>query len=223
MTPEYTHLRAIKNFPQLVAYLRDDLGWPIDTDDFDELTFEYSPDELGLDPAIAVKINEIKQLRPLSSEQPWGIFFVNFEPKRLPVVALRRILSALVLKKRHSANKSQHASWKLHDLLFVSSYGESKHREITFAHFSDDTGHGDLPTLRVLGWDDENTALHLEHTHKELSEKLRWPEDENDPEVWREQWSAAFTLRHRQVISTAKALAERLADLARSIRKRANA
>ena len=222
-TPDYTRLRAIKTFPQLVKYLREELDWPIQTDDFDELTFDYSPEELGLENTTAAKIKEIKQLRPLSSKQPWGVFFVNFEPKKLPVVALRRILSTLVVKKRSSANKSQQAAWKLHDLLFVSSYGESEHREITFAHFSDESGQGDIPTLRVLGWDDENTALHLEHTHKELSDKLRWPTDENDPDAWREKWSSAFTLRNRQVISTSRDLAERLADLASRIRKRANA
>ncbi len=74
------------------------------TDDFEDLTFDYTPEELGIDPANAAKIEEIKRLRPLSTSQPWGIFFVKFEPKRLPVVALRRILSGVALKKRASAN-----------------------------------------------------------------------------------------------------------------------
>jgi predicted helicase len=222
MTPDHEHLRSIKTFPQLVAYLRDELDWPISTDDFDELTFEYSADELGLDHATAAKIKEVKQLRPLTSNQPWGIFFVNFEPKRLPVVALRRILSSLVLKKRQSANKSQRASWSLHDLLFISSYGESEHREITFAHFSEDAVAGELPTLRVLGWDDEDTKLHVENVEQVLREKLHWPVNVGDLNSWRAKWSSAFTLRHREVITTSRALAERLAELARSIRKRAN-
>jgi len=222
MTPDQAHLRSIKTFPQLVSYLRDELDWPIATDDFDELTFEYSADELGLDHATAVKVKEIKQLRPLTAKQPWGIFFVNFEPKRLPVVALRRILSTLVIRKRQSANKSQQASWRLHDLLFISSYGESEHREITFAHFSDDSVAGDLPTLRVLGWDDEDTKLHVDHVEAVLREKLHWPSNVSDLESWRTKWSSGFTLRHREVITTSIVLAERLADLARSIRKRTN-
>src|SRR5438552_2010165 len=148
-------LRAVKTFPSLVKYLRDELDWPIESDNFDELTFDYQPEELGLDSATAVKIKEIKQLRPLSANQPWGIFFINFEPKQLPVVVLRRILRALVIKKRQSASKSHQATWQLHDLLFISSYGESDHRDITFAHFSEDPHAGDLPALRVLGWDDE--------------------------------------------------------------------
>ena len=141
----------------------------------------------------------------------------------MPVVVLRRILRSLVLKKRQSANKAQQASWKLHDLLFISSYGESDHRDITFAHFSEESEIGDLPTLRVLGWDDEDTVLHLEHTDRELRDKLRWPTNTRDLDAWRQHWSVAFTLRHKEVISTSKELAQQLADLAMKIRKRANA
>ncbi|HLA26903.1 MAG TPA: hypothetical protein VJZ49_03295, partial [Syntrophales bacterium] len=54
-----------------------------------------------------------------------------------------------------------------------------------------------------------------------MKEKLHWPEDEKDLDGWREKWSSAFTLRHRQVITTSKDLAVRLADLARRIRRRA--
>ncbi|MCH7719404.1 MAG: hypothetical protein IH988_00240 [Planctomycetes bacterium] len=221
--PAPDRLRQIKTFPSLVKYLRDDLDWPIESDDFDELTFDYEPEELGLDAKAAVKIKQIKQLRPLADNQPWGIFFINFEPRRLPVVALRRILRSLVIKKRQSANRPQQAAWQLHDLLFISSYGEADHRDITFAHFSENADHdGGLPTLRVLGWDDEDTVLHLEHAHATLKEKLCWPEDDADLDAWRSQWSSAFTLRHREVINTSKALAVRMAQLASAIRKRAN-
>src|SRR5208282_3011421 len=97
-------LRNIRTFSQLIKFLRDELEWPIESEDFEELTFDYTPEELGIDTASAAKIQEIRRLRPLSAGQPWGIFFVKFEPKRLPVVALRRMLSRIVLKKRASAN-----------------------------------------------------------------------------------------------------------------------
>ena len=211
MSPDGNPLHSIKTFSQLVKYLRDELGWPIESDDFDELTFDYAPEELGLDAETAAKVKEIKQLRPLTSKQPWGIFFVNFAPKQLPAVALRRILSTLVIKKRQSANKAQQAAWRLHDLLFI-----------TFAHFAEEQGTGDLPTLRLLGWDDEDTKLKLDFVEHELKAKLRWPENENDIAAWRTTWSSAFRLRPREVIKTSQHLAIRLAELARSIRKRAN-
>ena len=216
-------LRAIKTFPSLVKYLRDELDWPIETEDFDDIVFEYGAEELGIDPATAVKISAIKQLRPLVTNQPWGIFFVKFEPKKLPVVVLRRILSRLALKKRASANRPDHASWDLDDLLFISSYGEDEQRQMTFAHFSQDKATGDLPALKVLGWDDADTALHLDFCHQELKGKLRWPDDVEDLEDWHAKWSSAFVLYHREVITTSRQLATRLADLARRIRRRANA
>ncbi len=222
MTTGLEQLKSIKSFPSLVKYLRDELDWPIDSDDVEDLTFEYEPDELGLDKQTAVKIKEIKQLRPLADNQPWGIFYINFEPKRLPVVALRRILSKLVVRKRTSANRADRQAWQPNDLLFISSYGEHEEREMTFAHFSDNSGLGDLPTLKVLGWDAQDTQLSLEYTHRTLKEKLRFPDDTLDVEAWREQWASAFTLRHREVVTTSIELAKRLAAIAMLIRERAN-
>jgi len=219
-------LRAIKTFPSLVKYLRDELDWPIEQNDFEDLddfTFDYIPEEIGLDAKTAAKIEEIKQLRPLITNQPWGIFFIKFQPKRLPVVVLRRILGSLVTRKRASARKAERASWDLHDLLFISNYGEGDSRQITFAHFSEDKSFGDLPTLRVLDWDDADTALHIDHVHREMNEKLRWPDNTSDVVAWRSRWSSVFTLRHREVITTSKHLSERLAKLAADIRKRVNA
>ena len=221
--PEFNkdELRGIKSFDQLIKYLRDELDWPIEADDFEDSTFDYEPEELGIDPETAAKIQEIKQLRPLTSNQPWGVFFVKFEPKKLPVVVLRRILSKLVIKKRTSASKSEQAVWNLHDLLFISNYGEGDHRQMTFANFSQDENNADLPTLKVLGWDYEDTELHLDNVHNELKAKLRWPTDEKNIQKWRETWSSAFILRNQEVITTSKDLATRLAALAQRIRERA--
>src|SRR5574337_2061103 len=219
-TDHRTELAGIKRFDQLVRYLRDRMGWPIGGNDFEELTFEYTPEELGINTKNAAKIQEIKRLRPLAPNQPWGIFFVKFEPKRLPIVALRRILSRVALKKRASANKSERQAWAADDLLFLSNYGEGDERQISFAHFSTPKDGHDLPTLKVLGWDNLDTALHLDAVARELSEHLTWPENEENIDAWREQWRAAFTLRHREVITTSRDLSIRLAGLAGTIRDR---
>ena len=172
MTDHREILRNVRTFPQLIKYLRDELDWPIHSEDFDDLVFEYTPEELGIYTASAAKIQEIKRLRPLSASQPWGIFFIKFEPKWLPVVALRRVLSSVVLKKRASANSSERMAWKADDLLFVSNYGEGSERCISFAHFSQDGGKTDLPTLKVLGWDNLDTPLHLDRISDVLRERL---------------------------------------------------
>lgn len=215
-------LRAVKTFAQLISFLRDELDWPIDQGhDEDELTFDWS-DDLGLKDEERVGIKEIKQLRPLETGQPWGIFFVNFERKNLPIVILRRILNALVLKKRASANRAQQAAWQQRDLLFISAYGQESERQLSFAHFSEPANDFDpsKATLRVLGWDDDDTSLKLDYVADTLKAKLTWPTDTTDLKDWRQRWSEAFELRHREVIDTAQDLALRLADLAKRIRNR---
>jgi predicted helicase len=226
MTVDYREqLRQIHTFPSLVRFLRDELDWPVATDDFEELTFDYRPEELGIDAENAAKIDEIKRLRPLVANQPWGIFFVKFEPKQLPVVALRRILNRVVVKKRATGSAAEQQKWATDDLLFISAYGHDEERRINFAHFSHDGDDGALATLRVLAWDERDTGLHLDDVAHRLFEYLSWPTDadEYNAETWRERWSSAFELRHREVVDTSRELAIELADLARAVRERINA
>ncbi len=128
MTRDVDQLRSIQTFEELIPFLEDDLDWPFPHGsqeyEFDDLTFEYTPDELGLEDEYAAKIKRIHQLRPLVTGQPWGIFFVEFENKKLPIVVLRRILSHLVLKQRKSANPADRARWNAGDLLFISAFAE---------------------------------------------------------------------------------------------------
>ena len=135
-------------------------------------------------------------------------------------MALRRILSSVVVKKRASANKADRAAWEADDLLFISNYGEGEERQISFAHFTQNEHKSDLPILKVLGWDNLDTPLHLDNVADVLSEQLTWPEDEEDAGAWRKTWRSAFVLRHGEVITTSKELAVRLAELARAIRDR---
>lgn len=214
-------LKNIHTFDDLLRYLEEKLDWPLQEYQFDELTFEYQPEELGLKEDEAAKVRTIHQLRPLQHGQPWGIFFVEFENKKLPVVVLRRILSHLVVKKRASANKAGEAAWHAEDLLFITTFGEddSVQREIAFAHFHQSAG--DLPTLHVLGWDGGDTPLKLAHLDSVLQKHLRWPDNVADHRAWRQQWTTPFRHRIGHVIRTADALAEVLAALARGINKKA--
>jgi hypothetical protein len=115
---------------------------------------------------------------------------------------------------------AERAAWAADDLLFISNYGEGDERQITFAHFSQTEASYDLPTLKVLGWDNLDTPLHLDAVVKELTNHLAWPEDEDNVEAWRRNWRSAFTLRHREVITTSRDLSIRLAELARAISNR---
>ena len=223
LDPLADNLRQVHTIAQLMQYLHEELGWPVDVDDWEVNLFDWQPEEINLKAEHVVKVKSIKQLRPLVSGQPWGIFFVEFNKGRLPITALRRVLNGLVPKGR--AAGGGHQTWAAHDLLFVSSFGESNAREIALAHFTDESSKGDLPTLRVLGWDDDDTPMQLGYVAQTLRDKLRWPANTHtadDLAKWRAQWSSAFSLGYGQVINDSKTLALAMAELAKRIRRRVN-
>lgn len=216
-------LSRINSFPKLIDVLRDHLEWPIgEAYEFDEVVFEYEARELGLKPEETARIREIHQLRPLVTHQPWGVFFISLEEKALPVTVLRRILKALILNRRGQAKTADRQAWHLNDLIFAASFGKSGTRELAFIHFSDGKSIGDLPVMKVLGWNARDTVLKHEYVAATLRDKLSWPDDPEDAEGWRKDWASAFELRLNETIRTSKDLAIRLAWLASEIRARAN-
>jgi hypothetical protein len=212
-------LRSLTSFDDLVAYLRDELDWPIgvdDAEDMDAFTFDYDPDELGIDTKYAVSIDTIKQIRPLADNQPWGIFYIQFESKRLPVVVLRRILRSLV-RKAHGGDPDQPV-WRMFDLLFISAQGEPGYRSISFAQFRRREDRAD--ELRTFSWDTRET--HFYYIRNLNLEALRWPDDETDRDSWRAQWSQAFTVEHRYTITKSQELAREMAHHAATVRDLVN-
>ncbi|MEA3396002.1 MAG: DNA methyltransferase, partial [Chloroflexota bacterium] len=210
---EIHKLRSLTTFEALVGYLRDELDWPIEVEDAEDIVFEYEPEELGLDPRYAVKIESIKQVRPLAEGQPWGIFYLQFESKRLPVVVLRRILRTLIPRSRRRA--ADQPVWGMQDLLFISSQGEPGYRSISFAHFR--RREEGLPELCTFSWDSHET--HFCYLKNLNLEALRWPADEANADAWREQWRGAFTVEHHYTIKTARRLAEEMARHALIVRE----
>ncbi|MFC2053491.1 type ISP restriction/modification enzyme [Chloroflexota bacterium] len=206
-------LRSLTSFDALVDYLRDELDWPIETEDAEEITFDYDSEELGIDSVHAVNIETIKQIRPLAEGQPWGVFYIQFETKRLPVVVLRRILRTLVpTSRRRDPNRP---TWRMSDLLFICSQGEQDKRSISFAHFRQSQD-GRLPELRTFSWDSKED--HFYYIKNLYLESLRWPENEDAIESWKVQWEKAFLAKHLYVIRSAQSLASELASMAATIR-----
>jgi hypothetical protein len=216
-------LAKVNSFPRLVDLLRDKLEWPIPEDyGLEDVVFEYEPRELGLKDEDAAKLREIHQLRPLVTNQPWGIFFLSFEDKTMSVTVLRRILRALVVSKRGESKGAERAAWDKRDLIFAANFGKSGERELAFVHFNDGAATGDLPVMKVLGWNARDTVLHNRYAANMLTKQLAWPDDTSDLNAWRSQWASAFSVGHREVITTAQELAKRLAALAGDIRARVN-
>lgn len=211
-------LQTLTNFAAILDYLRDSLDWPIDVDTLDDATYAYSAQELNINPRYAARITDIKQLRPLVNDQAWGIFFVEFDSNRLPVMALRRILQGLAISRRQ--RDSSLPAWKRDDLLFICVYtsaapGKTDQRGVTFAHFRD--GADGQPELRTFSWDSRET--HFYYLRNLNLAGLRWPRDEHDTTAWRDQWRRAFTVTYRYTIRTSEKLASQMAKQARVIRE----
>lgn len=204
-------IKAIKDFKSLAYFLAEELAWPIDPDsvDVDDLVFEYQPDEIGLSDAFAAKVQAIRQIRPLDPHQPWSIYWIDFENKKLPLTVLRRILNAFVTKKR--ANNRNIATSEMEDIMFVSGHGEDENRAITFAHFK---RLDEVETIREFYWDGHETKF--DHIASYL-EKLEWPSNTADVEGWRQKWKVAFTGSTREAITTSDHLARAMANIARNI------
>lgn len=213
-------LRGVRDLQSLTEYLRDELEWPIADWDIEDLTFEYTAEDAGLDPQSAVKVRSIRRLRPIVADQPWGIFFIDFHPGDLPITVLRRILRTMVLKKRTSA-RSDRQAWQMDDLLFISVLGENSERDLNLAHFNEDPT-TKRATLRVVEWDEADTHFHMLRTSQELRQ-LSWRSPGESIEDWRRRWASAFALKHGEVPDTAKKLASEMARLAKLIRARVNA
>ena len=208
-------LLKIQDFDSLLDFLVDELEWPIDIDNFEtrDLTFEYSPEEIGLSEELTAKVNSIKQLRPFTSEQPWAIFWMDFEAKNLPITVLRRILRHFVVKKK--AADPTRTTWQMEDIMFVSGHGDEETRGVTFAHFKNLDGN---EVMREFSWDKRETSF---ENYISYLDTLKWSDNfENNPKAWSTAWRGAFTGSTREAVRTSKQLAISMAWIARDIRDR---
>jgi len=210
-------LRDIRTFNDVIEYLTDELDWPIEAGDLEEATFDWDPDELGIPAERVPHLVSLRQLRPLETSQPWGIFFLEFDGPRLPLTALRRLLDKLVTKKRASGSGTL-KTWKLDDLLFIITTSTGDTVELHFIAFFDEL---DKPAeIRSIPWrPGQSPAQHLKRLATELLPHLAWPDDPADVDDWRAEWRSAFKLRHGEVIATTTKLVDRMSTTAKSVRE----
>ncbi len=186
MNQDLERLRSIKSFPSLVKYLGDELDWEFETEDVEDLTYEYNAAEFGLDTKSAAAIREIKQLRPLVDKQPWGIFYLDFAGEKISVSALRGILRGLVAKKRASANQSEMQKWQVENLLFICTSDDFSN--FNFGYFRG--SQTNRAVLSTFGWHHGDT--HLRTLAEYNLPALRFPSNLNDAEGWLKAWRKAF-------------------------------
>lgn len=207
-------LRKVRSFDDILQLLRDDLDWPIDASDLEEASFHYTPEELGIPAERMPRLISIRELQPITHRQPWGIFFLEFQGPRLPIMALRRLLERLVASRRAGKH---HRTWDLDQLLFVVTTDSGDAVEFHFVAFFD--AGASLAEIRSVPWRPrQSPERYLKRLATELLPKLFWPEDMEDTKAWADSWRAAFTLRPGEEIRTAGHLAERMAAVAVALR-----
>jgi len=203
---------------KLIEFLAEDCGWPLEEEQIDRSAWPVNNAELGLNDEIAVDSVEIYELRPLTTHQPWGVFFVAVKgTSNLSMTLLRKLLRGLVKKKRASADTSNLQQWNLEDLMFVCSLDEPENTTRYFAHFKEQEK--GLPKLMIgARWQDSQSKLEIEAAKDKLKSGLRWPDDLSDISGWRKKWSNNFNTGHKDVIKSSEHLSVALAGYAHQIR-----
>ena len=212
------NIRNVKDMDSLISYLSENLGWNIDLDDFDDIddiTYDFDADDLGLKEEAFAKISSLKQLRPLVDDQKWGIFLVDFDSKKFEVTALRKILSGLVPTRR---NSSEHAVWDKHDLLFLCTWGDHNHVTLGAAHFED--SEKGLPQIKMISCEPAVEDITQISIFERRLGRLKWPDNPEDQEKWKDDWRNAFRTSYRQTIRDSQTLVTHLSEEARNIRDR---
>ena len=208
--------RAPESTEALLELLFDGLEWPrpanMEIEDIPLL--DWSPDELHLDPEQIARLTKIQQLPSLTAKQPFGVFILSFDGGRLPLGAVRRVVNRLVRKKR-ARGKSAKSLWDMNDLIFFcqSSNGVGTLHVVAFR----DTD--SVPVMKVITWDTQATDSRIDLIANQNLPALCWPDvGALDPDVWRDQWTNAFTASYREGIRSSAALAAKMADVAKVVR-----
>lgn len=213
-------LRQVRTADDLLRYFISELDWPLEDDamledeDVSDLTFDWDLEELGVPRRTRARVLRVRQVRPFTADQPWGIFFVDLAGQRLLITRLRGILNSLISKRRTGA-EVKHRSWALDDLLFVVTTGEADTTELHLLVFFKANGKVEF---RCISWRPADSTMRLRRLAEELLPQLAWPHDEAKVDAWRDAWRSPFTLQPGEVIDSAARLADRMSRTARDLR-----
>lgn len=218
-----TDIRNVANTDDLIGYFSGKLGWDIDVESFeskDDFSFEWTAEDLGLNEESFAKIRSLRQLRPFSDKQKWGMFCIEFDSKKFEVTAVRKVLSALIPRKRKDPNAPV---WNLKDILFLCDWGEDRNRSVGLAHFEEhEKG---LPQIKTISCTPSSALVDPTElkTFEERLNGLEWPKDAENWHEWSKDWSSAFKTEYRWTVRKSNELTKELAKEARNIRDRIKA
>ena len=171
--------------------LAETLEWPTgDAERIGDIAYNWSEEDLRARDLNKHLIDgSIWQVQPAASNQPWGIFVLEFRhadalsPRRGMAGVLRQVLRGLVASRRRDPNLS---SWKREHLLFVCTH---QYKTFRFAYFRSKAENPSAARLATFGWrpDSDNRTL-VEFNLPALV----WPDDPDDAERWISSWAKAF-------------------------------
>ena len=180
---EQQRVLRIKDLDSLLGFLREDLYWDLPEASIDDVSFEWTGLDLNLSEDINKKLKGglIRQLQPFATNQPWGIFVVEFATREVSIITLRQILRCFVAKRRGA--RPDLPAWQCENLLFICLYGENG---FTFAHFKGDKPYSSK--LTTFSWHPgEPIRTVCEFNLPALVYDYTWT-----PETWVEEWQKAF-------------------------------
>ncbi len=213
---EITELQNISNFVTLVNFLVEKLHWPIQFNAFVDRFDTFYSDQFEINEQYIANIQfPIKQLRPLIPNQPWNIFYIEFESKNLPILVLRRTLKALV-KNIGQSTIINH--WNFTKFLLFSVSGETNKRQLTICTLSKITSKIKDLDLKIFSLGTSITNFRFIQSKIKI-EQLVWPESTTDSIEWEKQWSNAFYFEPRNLINSSNLFINDLVELAKKIRE----
>ena len=182
---EQQRVYSIKDLDSLLGFLREDLYWDLPEASIDDVSFEWTGLDLNLSEDINKKLKGglIRQLQPFATNQPWGIFVVEFATREVSIITLRQILRCFVAKRRGA--RPDLPAWQCENLLFICLYGENG---FTFAHFKGDKPYSSK--LTTFSWHPGEPIRTV--CEFNLPALVYVYDDIWTPETWVEEWQKAF-------------------------------
>lgn len=202
-------LKNVNSIESMLRYCNDSLKWNIDEDyfdDIDELTYDFAASDLGIKDEEFAKISTLKQMRPLTDNQDWAVFLVDFESKRIDVTALRRVLNAIIPKR---INRDR-MTWACDHIFFMCLWGEYSVRSVGFSAFEE--CEKSLPVMKIIYC---TPAIESSEGIRNFENKISFLEcDKNENFIDRLKFWSQVLRRRNQNIYSAQQLTETLANKA---------
>jgi len=180
-------IRAVRDFKSLCAFLQTHLQWPIPAEvslTVEDLTYQFLAEELRLKPEVGDRLR-VREVVPLESGQPWGIFLLEFNTPKFYRTWVRQVMRGLAPRRQRN---SQFPTWNHEHLLFICTHD---YKQFTFAHFSGEKPTGSRLTTFTLDPEAPKWRTLCEYNLP----YLRWPVEDGQPpdrDAWLKQWKQAF-------------------------------